>query len=136
IRDALAIRDPREGLLDLLELRGVPLETLELLRGAVQGALDEVDDEVLGQLAEALELEEGDLRLDHPELGQVPPRLRFLGAEGRAEAVNLAEGRCGGLEVELTRLRKVGLVAEVVGLEERGGPFDGRPGQDRRIDPD
>jgi hypothetical protein len=33
---------------------------------------------------------EGDLRLDHPELGEVAAGVRVLGAEGRAEGVDLA----------------------------------------------
>ena len=64
-----------------------------------------VHDELLGELDSALELQEGDLRLDHPELGQVAARLRLLGAEGRAEAVDLAERRPRRLDVELARLR-------------------------------
>jgi len=44
---------------------------------------------------------------DHPEFSQVTPRLRFLGAEGRAEAVDLAKsGRCR-FSIELTGLRQI-----------------------------
>ena len=134
--DPVAVRDPRERLRDDLELLRVALEALQLLAAALEGAADEVDDEVLGELAEALEIEERDLGLDHPELGQVAPRLRLFGAEGRAEAVDLAERGRRRLEVELSGLREVRLVAEVVRLEEGRRPLDGGSRQDRRVDPD
>src|SRR5204863_1085298 len=86
------------------------------------------------QLLEAVEFEERDLGLDHPELHQVPPRLRLLGAEGRAEAVDAPERRRGRLEVELPRLREERFLAEVVGLEEGGGALARGGGEDRRVD--
>ena len=52
----------------------------------------------------------GDLGLDHPELGEVAAGLGFFRAEGGAEAVDLAEGEGGGLDVELAGLGEVGLV--------------------------
>src|SRR5256714_8759662 len=70
----------------------------------------------------------------------MPSRLRALGAEGRAEAVDLAERGCGRLVVELARLRQVRLlVAEVVNLEERrralarGGRQDGCVAEDEAV---
>ena len=54
---------------------------------------------------------EGDLGLDHPELGEVAARLRLLRAEGRAEAVDLAQRERGGFDVELAGLREVGLAS-------------------------
>jgi hypothetical protein len=129
------VRDPREGFPDRLQLLRVALEAFQVFRAAVQRPLDERRHEVLGKLAETLELEEGDLRLDHPELGQVAPRFRLLRAEGRPEAVHLAERRGRGLQVQLPRLREIGLVPEVVRLEERRGPLDRGARQDRRVDP-
>src|ERR1700733_6457961 len=50
----------------------------------------------------------------------------FFGAEGWAEAVDLAEGEGGGFDVELAGLGDVGLVVvEVVHLEELAGAFAG-----------
>jgi hypothetical protein len=50
------------------------------------------------------------------------PRLRFLGAKGRAEAIDLAECERAGFRVELSALGQVRLaLAEVVELEEVGG---------------
>ena len=132
--DRLGVGDPRERRQHRFELRGVALEDLQVLRAALEHPADEVADELLGELAEPFELEEGDLGLDHPELHQVAAGLRLLGPEGRAEAVDLAERRGRRLEVELAGLREVGLVAEVVGLEQRRGALAGRRGEDRRVD--
>ena len=66
-------------------------------------------DEVLGEVHVLLEVHERDLGLHHPELGEVAAGLALLGAEGGAEAVDLAERRGGGLDVELARLGEVGL---------------------------
>ena len=135
--DRLGVGDARERRHHVLELRGVALEDLRAPRWQRSSTrADQVADELLGQLAESLELEERDLGLDHPELHQVAAGLRLLGPEGRAEAVDLAERRGGRLEVELARLAQVGLVAEVVGLEEGRGALAGRRGQDRRVDQD
>ena len=55
------------------------------------------------------------LRLDHPEFRQVTARLRFLGAEGRTEAVDATEGHRVCFVVQLPALRQVGrLVVEVL----------------------
>src|SRR2546423_7570654 len=64
----------------------------------------------------------------------MPSRLRALGAEGRAEAVDVAERGCGRLVVELARLRQVRLlVAEVVNLEERRRALASGGRQYRRV---
>ena len=46
---------------------------------------------------------EGDLRLDHPELGEVAAGVRVLGAEGRPERINLGQRQAIGLDIELPR---------------------------------
>ena len=85
----------------------------------LEDARDDVREEGLGERHEAVEVEIGDLGLDHPELGEVAAGLGFFGAEGGAEAVDFAESQGGGFDVELAGLREVGLVvAEVVHLEE------------------
>ena len=48
----------------------------------------------------------GHLRLDHPELGQVAAGLRLFRAEGRAEAVDLAQRQSRGLDIKLAGLRQ------------------------------
>merc|ERR1740130_1637314 len=63
---------------------------------------------VLGQVAER------NLRLDHPELGQVARRVGVLRAEGGAEGVDGAEGAREVLAVQLARDGKVAWLAEEV----------------------
>ena len=76
-------------------------------------------------------------RLEHPELGQVAPRLRLFRAERRPEAVHLAERGGGGLQVELPRLRQVRLaLVEVVQFEKGGGALAGRGREHGRIGED
>ena len=106
----------------------------EVFGAAVEDAGDDLGEELLGEIEQTVEAEPGDLGLDHPELGQVAAGLGLLGAEGRTEAVDLAEGRAGGLEVELAGLRQVGRFAEVVGLEQRRGALARGRRQDRRVD--
>ena len=95
---------------------------------------DDVGDEVLGEVHVAGEVHERDLGLDHPELHQMAARLRLLGAEGRAEAVHLAERQRAGLDVELTALRQVRLLVEVRRLEQRRRALAGGRREDRRVE--
>ena len=93
-------------------------------------------EEVFGELEQAVEVHVGDFGLDHPELGEVAAGLGFFGAEGGAEAVDLAQGEGGGLDVELAGLGEVGRVAEVVDGKERGGAFAGGGREDGRVGAD
>ena len=108
--------------------------TLQFLAPVLQHAADDEDDHLLGHALHVFQRGVGHLRLHHPELGQVAARLGFLGAEGGAEAVDLAERHGGGFVIELAGLREVGLVVvEVIHLEQRGGAFAGRRREDGRI---
>ena len=87
--------------------------------GHVVGALVEhgpegVLEEVLGESGIGVQVGEGDLRLDHPELGQVAARVRVLGPEGGPEGVDARERQAVGLHVELTGDREEGRAAEEV----------------------
>jgi hypothetical protein len=102
------------------------------------------------------EVGEGDLRLDHPELGEVAAGVRVLGAEGQPEGVDLGECQAVGLDIELPRdrlerlaakeilreinraLRCLRQVGEVQGRhpEQRPRPLRIGRGDDRRIDPE
>jgi hypothetical protein len=73
-------------------------------------------------------------RFQHPELGEVPACLGFLRPESRAEAIDLAEGHAGRLQVELARLGQVGLLPEIVGFEKGGGPLAGGGGEHGAVD--
>ena len=68
-------------------------EELHVLLAVGQHVAADALQEPLGQRHVVGQLEERRLRLDHPELGQVPRRVRVLGAKRRAERVNLAERR-------------------------------------------
>ena len=74
-----------------------------LLRALLQHGGDDVLHHVLLQIHVLLQRGEGDLRLDHPELGGVAGRVAGLGAEGRAEGVHVAERHGEDLGVELAR---------------------------------
>ncbi len=99
---------------------------------------------------------EGDLRLDHPELGEVAAGVGVLGAERRPEGVDLGEREAVGLDVELPRHCQERLAAEEVlaeidlarrrarqvgeierrDAEQRAGAFRVGRGDDRRVDPE
>ncbi len=64
-------------------------------------AADDVGEKAFGEGHEAVEVEVGDLGLDHPEFSEVAAGFGFFRAEGGAEAVDLAERHGGGFEVEL-----------------------------------
>src|SRR5262245_54365759 len=91
-------------------------------------------EEVLGQLHVLVESGERHLRLDHPELGQMAPRLGLLRAERGTEDVHLAEGEGARLGVELAALREIRRLAEVLYREQRGGALARGRRQDRRIE--
>ena len=59
---------------------------LEVGAALFEDALDDEADELFGELHHVVEVGVGDFGLDHPELGEVAARFRFLGAEGWAEA--------------------------------------------------
>ncbi len=87
--------------------------------GHVVGALVEERpedrlEEVLGEVGVGGQVGEGDLRLDHPELREVPARVGVLGPEGRPEGVDLRHGQAVGLHVELPGDRQEGRLAEEV----------------------
>ncbi len=90
---------------------------------------------VFSKLLHVFKRRVGHFRLDHPELGEMAAGLGFLGAEGRAESVDLAERHGGGFVIKLAGLRQVGLgVLEIVHFEQRGGAFAGRRRENGCID--
>jgi len=60
------------------------------------------------------EVGEGHLRLNHPELGQVPGRIGVLGTEGGPKRVDVSQGACVRLGIELSRHGQVGRSTEKV----------------------
>ena len=96
----VVVLEPREGSLDVLELCRIPLEDLQLALAALEHAPDDRDDERLGEIHDIVQ-RRVHFRLDHPELGEMAPRLGFLRAERRAEAVHAAERHGVRLVVQL-----------------------------------
>ena len=83
---------------------------------------DEVFHDLLGQIHVALQIAEGHLRLDHPELVGVPRGVRVLRAEGRAEGVNLRQRAGEGFGLELAADREVGRPREKILARNRSSP--------------
>ena len=77
-------------------------------------ACEDVLEEALGQVGVGRQIGEGDLRLDHPELGQVAAGVAVLGPEGGPEGVDLAHRQAVGLDVQLPADGQEGLLAEEV----------------------
>ena len=136
--DRLGVVHPHElGFDDAGELRDHALLDPLLEERHVVAALGEdggedVLDQRLGEVGVVGERRERDLRLDHPELGQVPARVRVLGAKRRPERVDLRQGKTIGLDVELAGHRQERLAAEEV--LRVVDPAVGRPRQVREVE--
>src|SRR5690349_4458782 len=115
-------------------MRGIALEGREFPRSLLQNCGNDVLQKFLYKFHVVRQRVERDLRLDHPELRQVPAGLRFLGSKGRAEDVDLSERHRACLAVELARLGEVRLSeVEIVRLEERACPLAGGGGKNGSI---
>ena len=131
----VVVAHARKRRLDGLQLGDVALQPLQLFAAILQHAAHDEDDHLFGHALHVFQGGVSHLGLHHPEFGQMAARLGFFGAEGGAEAVDLAERHGRGFVVELAGLRQVGLfVVEVIHFEKRGGAFAGRGGEDGRVD--
>ncbi len=83
------------------------VEEGHLLGRIFENIVDDVFQHVLGQFHVVLEVSEGDLGLDHPELRRMPGRVGILRPEGGTEGVDFVEGHGEGLAVELAGNRQV-----------------------------
>ena len=90
------------------------VEELEFRGAALHDGADDIFHHVLGDFEDVRQFGERDLRFDVPEFGDVPLGVGLLRAEGRAEGVDLAEGRRGHLALELSRDGQAGLLAKEV----------------------
>jgi len=100
----------------------------------LQAAAHDVRNEILLQPHVGIRVVPGDFGFHHPELRQVPARLRLFGAERRTEAVDLAKRRRGGLDVQLAGLREIRLPEiEVVHGEQRARMLADRAGENGRV---
>src|SRR5690554_2806776 len=74
------------------------------------------------------------LCVHHPEFCQMFTGFGFLRSENRAEIIYPAETGNSGLQIKLTRLRKISIpLIEIRNLEKGSSPFTGIGCQDRRI---
>src|SRR6185437_6613265 len=74
------------------------------------------------------------LGFDHPELGQVATRLRFLRAEGWSKTISLSQRGRGSFVIELSRLREIRLLAvKIVHFKKRRRTFTCCGREDWRI---
>ena len=85
---------------------------VKILRAVHKGVVDEILHHLLGQGHVSVEVAEGDLGLDHPELGGVARGVRVLGPEGGTKGVNVRQGAGEGLPLELAAHGQVGGLAE------------------------
>ena len=104
---------------DPRELREQPLldalvEEREIVLPFLEQCLEDVLQEPFGQRRVVRKVGESDLRLDHPELGEVAAGVRVLGAERRAEGVDLGQREAVRLDVELPGDGQERLAAEEV----------------------
>ena len=132
--DGFAVGHAREGRGHFLQQRGITFQQLEIRTMVLQHRLHHVADELLRELHQIGKLGEGDFGFNHPELGEMPPRFRFLGAEGRAETVDFAERHAGAFQVELAGLGEEDFFAEVVDAEKCACAFRGAGREDGSID--
>ena len=91
--------------------------------GVLEHTVDSVRNEVFDGVQELFEVDERSFGLDVRVLGQVATSPRRLGAIRLSNAENVAESGARRLQVELRRLGQVGLLAEVVELEESRATF-------------
>jgi len=104
---------------DALELRHQPfLDPLvkegEIVVTFLEQRLESELQEPFRQRRIVGEVGERDLRLDHPELGEVAAGVRVLGPERRPEGVDLGKREAVGLDVELPRHRQERLAAKEI----------------------
>jgi hypothetical protein len=93
------------------------IKEVELIGAVLHHVIDDVLEHLLRDVHLALEVAEGHLGLDHPELGRVTTRVGVLGAEGGAKGVDVTKAHGKVLGLELARYRKVsGLAKEVLAV--------------------
>src|SRR4029079_7141702 len=88
---------------------------------------------VLREFHQPVEIAIRNLWLNHPELRQVPPRLRFLRPERRPKAVHLPQRQRRGLYIQLPRLGQKRRIAKVAHRKQRRSSLASRWSQNWRI---
>ena len=96
------------GLFDALD------EEAEVVLSLIQYGFEQVLQERFGQVGVVVQVGKSNLGLDHPKLGEVTRGVGVLGAERRAEGIDLGHREAVGLDVELARDGQEGLFAKKV----------------------
>ena len=126
----IVVADARKWRLNLFQLRNVAANRLQIGAPPLQAALHDETDQPLGQIHQVVEFGVGDFRLDHPELGEVAARLRFLRAKCWTERIHLAQRHRRRFDVKLAGLREVCLLVEIIHREKRARAFASRRSQE------
>ncbi len=92
------------------------LEEFHFVGALLEDVVDAELDALFHQDHIVIEVGKGDLGFDHPELGSVTGGVALLGAEGRAEGIDIAESEGKRLDVELAGDGQRSLAAIEVGL--------------------
>ena len=110
----VGVGDVLQGLDEFLVVEAV--EEGHVLGAGFEDVGEDAAQEVLGQLGQAVQIAEGDLGLDHPELGEVAGGVGVFGAEGGAEGVHVGHGLGEDLGLQLAADGEEGGAAEEVGV--------------------
>ena len=122
-----------ERFLNGFDLFDVAAKFDQLVAMIRQHALRDRTDEFLRHIHHVGQRCEGDLRFDHPKLGEMTSRFAFFRAKSRTKAVDLSMGHARRFEIELTRLSEINRVAEVVDLKQGLSALAGRRSENRRV---
>src|SRR5579872_1355993 len=101
ILDGIVVANSRKRRLDFFQLGSIAPDGLQIDTTLFQAALYEEADEAFGEFHDVVEFGVGNLRFDHPELGEMPARLRLLGAKRWTEGIDFAERHRRGFNIEL-----------------------------------
>ena len=93
------------------------VEEGHLLRAALQNRVDDVLHHRLSGVHIIIQIREGHLRFDHPELRRMPRGIGYLSAEGGPEGIDVTESHGKVLGVQLAGNREVrGLAEEILAV--------------------
>ena len=93
------------------------VEEGEIISAVLQYACDQMLAQAFGEIHVALQVHEGGLGFDHPELREVARGIAVLRAEGGAEGVDLAQGQCREFRLQLSAYGEARFATEEVLLE-------------------
>ena len=90
------------------------IEEIKIVLAVVQGPSHTIFDKVFLEIHQLGQVDESNLWLNHPELGQVTWCVRVLGTERRPEGINLPQSRGSQLTFQLSAHRETGHLAKEI----------------------